>query len=101
MILKHFYIALALFCFSSFVVYSQTNCETPLPPVFTLVSIEPETGITEFTWTLSPSTDVAAYLLYTYHDENGIPRGDIIDDTIWNPAATSYNYSSNKYISSS
>jgi hypothetical protein len=102
MILKHFYITLALFCISSSVVYSQTNCETPLPPVFTLVSIEPETGVTEFTWTLSSSTDVAAYLIYTYHDENGIPRGDIID-TIWNPAATSYNYSSTgyKYFSSS
>jgi gliding motility-associated-like protein len=67
-----------------------------------LVSVQPETGITEFSWTLSPSPGVAAYLLYTYHDENGIPRGDIID-TIRDPTATTFKYSgtSYKYFSSS
>ena len=99
---KHFYIILALFIICSNNAYSQTNCETPLPPELTLVSVQAETGITQFSWTLSSSSDVAAYLIYTYHDENGVPRGDIID-TIWNPAATSYNYISTgyKYFSSS
>jgi gliding motility-associated-like protein len=69
------------------------SCDPPLPPVLKSVSVQPETGYTDFTWTLSPSTDVAAYLIYTYHNENGIPRGDIID-TIWDPAATSYTYKS-------
>jgi gliding motility-associated-like protein len=53
--------------------------------------VQYETGFTEFKWTTSTSTDVAAYLIYIFHDENGIPRGDIID-TIWDPAATSYIY---------
>ncbi len=83
---------LVLLCLNTFRVYPQT-CVLPLPPVLTSVSVQPETGYTEFTWTLSPSTDVAAYLIYAYHNENGIPRGDIID-TIWDPAATSYIYKS-------
>jgi gliding motility-associated-like protein len=91
-----------ILCFWSYSVYSQINCTVPLPPVLTLVSVQPETGITEFNWTLSPSSGVSAYLLYTYHDENGIPRGDIID-TIRDPSATSYLYTSTsyKYYSSS
>lgn len=81
-----------LLCLYSFRASSQ-SCELPLPPVLTSVSVQPETGFTDFMWTLSPSTDVAAYLVYSYHSENGIPRGDIID-TIWDPAATTYTYKS-------
>jgi gliding motility-associated-like protein len=86
----------------SCIAYSQVNCTVPLPPALTLVSVQPETGRTEFTWTPSPSPDVSAYLIYTYHNESGVPRGDIID-TIRDPSATSYSYisTSYKYFSSS
>jgi gliding motility-associated-like protein len=72
---------------------SQTTCTNPLPPALTSVSVQPETGFTDFTWTLSPSADIAAYLIYSYYNEGGIPRGDIID-TIWDPAAITYTYKS-------
>jgi gliding motility-associated-like protein len=78
--------------------FSQTDCVTnpPLPPVLTSVSVQPETGNTRFTWTLSPSPDIAAYILYSYKNGDGMPL-----DTIWDPAATSYTLSSNvtKYFS--
>ena len=73
--------------------YTQTSCTNPAPPSFTFVSVQPETGYTDFQWTLSPSPNVSAYLIYIYHNENGIPRGDIID-TIWDPTATRYTYKS-------
>ena len=93
-------ITMILLSLCSFSAYSQVTCTVPLPPVLNLVSVVPETGYTEFNWTISPSSDVAAYLIYVYHNENGIPRGDILD-TIWNPAATNYNYTSaiSKYYS--
>jgi gliding motility-associated-like protein len=83
-------------------IYSQENCTVPSPPVLTLVSVQPETGNIEFTWTPSDSSDISAYLLYTFYNEGGIPRGNIID-TIWNPFATSYSYANSfyKYHSSS
>ena len=90
---RHFYIIILLFSFWSFTAYSQISCTVPLPPELTLVSVQPETGISEFKWTSSLSSDVAAYLIYTYHDENGVSRGDIID-TIWDRTATSYTLSS-------
>ena len=94
---KHFNIILALFSFCSINVLSQTNCETPLPPELTLVSVQPETGFTELDWTFSPSTDIAAYVLY--RNENGIWMPF---DTLWNPSASSYKYTTVfKYFSAS
>ena len=72
---------------------TQVSCTSPAPPSFSLVTVQPETGFTDFQWSLSPSSNVAAYLIYIYHNENGIPRGDIID-TIWDPSATRYTYKS-------
>lgn len=76
----------------------QVECVTdpPLPPVLTSVSVQPETGNTVFTWTLSPSTGIAAYILYSYKNGDGIPI-----DTVWDPAATGYTLSSTatKYFS--
>ena len=93
-----FYIIFILFSFWSGSVFSQTNCLTdpPLPPVLTLVTVEPETGNTGFTWTPSPSPDIAAYILYSYKNGDGMPL-----DTLWDPAATSYTLSSTatKYFS--
>jgi gliding motility-associated-like protein len=86
-------IILFLFCMNPVITYSQTTCTNPAPPVMTLVSVQPQTGFTDFQWTQSPSSNVAAYLVYIFHNENGIPRGDIID-TLWDPAAVKYTYKS-------
>ena len=93
---KHYNIILALFSFWSYSAHSQINCTVPLPPVFISVSVQPETGITEFNWTLSPSSDITAYILYSYKDGIGMPI-----DTLWDPLATSYAFSSTatKYFS--
>jgi gliding motility-associated-like protein len=86
-------IFLCSFCALSISAYSQITCNNPAPPVLTLVSVQPQTGFTDFQWTLSPSSNVAAYLVYIYHNENGIPRGDIID-TIRDPTVVKYTYKS-------
>ena len=82
---RHLYIVLVLLSFWSYNANSQTNCKTPLPPVLTSVSVQPETGSTDFRWTLSPSPGIAAYILYSYKNGDGMPI-----DTLWNPLATSY-----------
>lgn len=69
-------------------VHSQVNCITPESPVLTLVSVVPETGDVELKWDLSPSAGIAAYVLYTYNNGEGLP----LPDTLWNPSATSYSY---------
>src|SRR5674476_64576 len=93
-----FYIIILIFNLWSTGAFSQTDCVTnpPLPPVFTSVSVQPETGNTRFTWTLSPSPDIAAYILYSYKNGDGMPL-----DTVWDAAATSYTLSSTvtKYFS--
>ncbi len=78
--------------------FSQADCvsDPPLPPILTLVSVQPETGKTVIDWTSSPSTGIAAYILYSYKNGDGIPI-----DTIWDPTATSYviTSTSTKYFS--
>lgn len=88
----YFYITHVLFGFWSCIAYSQTYCTVPLPPVLTLVSIQPESGKTELSWILSPSSDVAAYIIYSYKNGDATPI-----DTLWNPIVTSYNYISTAY----
>jgi gliding motility-associated-like protein len=79
--------------------FSQTDCKYPVPPILTSVSIQPETSIIELNWASSPSPDIISYLVHVYHDENGIPRGDIVDTVSYD--ATSYTYVSTvtKYFS--
>jgi gliding motility-associated-like protein len=79
------YIILFLYSFWSYSAFAQINCTVPFPPVLTLVSVQPETGKTEFTWTLSQSSDIAAYVLYTNNDGVGMAI-----DTLWDPIATNY-----------
>jgi len=81
-----------LSCFFSYNAYSQTYCFVPSPPVLSLVSVEPESGKVELSWTLSSSSDVAAYIIYT--SENGDATAK---DTLWNSSLTSYNYISTAY----
>ncbi len=94
--INYFILVLVLFCVWSLKAFSQSDCETnpPVAPILTFVSVQPETGDTELRWTLSPSPDIAAYVIYTYRDPDGFPA-----DTIWNPAATFYtfNNTSSKY----
>jgi gliding motility-associated-like protein len=92
------YFFVVLFILWSGDIFAQSDCITnpPLPPVLTSVSVQPETGNTLFTWTLSPSAGIAAYILYSYKNGDGFAL-----DTIWDPAATSYSLSStaSKYFS--
>lgn len=82
---SYFKIILVLFCFWPYSAHSQINCTVPSSPELTLVSVQYETGNTEFNWTLSLSSDIAAYILYSYKDIDGMPI-----DTLWDPSATSY-----------
>lgn len=70
-------------------VFSQLNCKTPLPPVLTLVSIQPETGNIDISWNPSPSDSIAAYIVYTYNEATA---GWISVDTLRNPSARNYTY---------
>jgi gliding motility-associated-like protein len=95
---RYFYIIIIIISFWSAKAFTQTNCLTdpPLPPVFTNVSVDAETGNTIFTWNPSPSPGIAAYILYSYKNGDGMPV-----DTIKDPAATSYTLTSaaSKYFS--
>jgi gliding motility-associated-like protein len=93
-----FFVVLLSFCFYS--AHSQSNCTVPLSPVLTSVSVQPETDRTEFTWILSESPDIAAYILYSYEGQDGHAI-----DTVWDPTATSHiisnmapKYSSVSYV---
>ena len=97
---KHLKIIPALLFFCAYSAYSQINCTVPLPPVLSSVSVQPETGQTEFNWILSESPDIAAYIIYSFKDGDGKPI-----DTVWNSTATSHvitntapKYSSVSYV---
>src|SRR5450631_2714964 len=98
--IRFFYIVIIILLIWSKDAFSQTDCVTdpPLPPVLTSISVQPETGKTVFTWSQSPSSDIAAYILYSYKNGDGIAI-----DTIWDPSASSYvlTSTSTKYFSMS
>jgi hypothetical protein len=81
---KRHFIILVVYILATYVAVSQ-NCTVPDPPVLTTVSVQPGIGKTDFTWTLSPSTGIAAYIVYTYKNGDGTAI-----DTLWDPSATSY-----------
>jgi gliding motility-associated-like protein len=60
------------------------------------VSVSPETGKTDFTWSPSPTPGIESYILYTYNNGDGIAI-----DTIHDPSATSRTITTNasKYLS--
>lgn len=100
--IKSLYTIPIILSFLTCCVYAQNSCETPLTPaVLTSVSVQPETGLTELNWTLSPDQNISAYIIYSYRNDQG-SRGDPID-TVWNPAQTIYSYTNQayKYYSSS
>ena len=75
---------------------AQTVCTVPLSPTLLAVSVNPVNGRTELNWTLSPSSGVAAYIIYTFENGDGMPL-----DTLWDSAVTSYSYNTtaSKYFS--
>jgi gliding motility-associated-like protein len=83
--MRRYIIIHLLLVFYTFSVRAQTNCTVPLPPVLTSVSVQPETGKTDFTWILSESSDIAAYIIYSYKGGDGLAI-----DTVWDPTATSH-----------
>jgi len=68
-------------------VCGQTDEESPVTPVLNLVTVNQLTGNPELTWSLSPSPDVAGYVVYSYQDGEGYAL-----DTLYNPTASSYTY---------
>ncbi len=90
------YIFILLISLRPLTLHSQSGCQVPLSPVLTSVSVQPETGNTVLRWNPSPSTGIAAYVIYTYKDGTGMPL-----DTVWDPSATSYTWASTatKYFS--
>ncbi len=97
---KILYIILLTINSLSWSLKAQVNCITdpPLPPELTSVSVVPETGFTVINWSLSPSPDIAAYIIYTFKNSDGMPV-----DTIWDPLITSFTIPtvSTKYYSTS
>lgn len=81
----HNYIFIILLVLTSIPIKGQSDEDPPVSPVFTFVTINQTTGNTEMTWSLSPSSDVAGYVVYLYHDDEGYAI-----DTIFNPSATNY-----------
>jgi|WetSurSiteA1Bulk_404760.scaffolds.fasta_scaffold02708_2 gliding motility-associated-like protein len=84
----------------SVTVSGQGDEDPPESPVFTFVTINPTTGKTEMTWTLSPDIDVAGYVIYLY-----IGAEAYAIDTIYDSQATTYsvtrpytNYYSESYV---
>lgn len=93
MILHHtqriFLLILIVFLLA-FPAYGQ-DTERPISPDLKVVSVNPLTGNASLAWQLSPSADVAGYIIYM--DKNS---SWIAIDTLWNPMVTSYiNASSN------
>lgn len=86
---KLLYIVLILLCFPLYCAIAQNECEVPLPPELTSVTVLPETSTTLLNWTLSPSSGIAAYIVYIYETRLGNP-GFFAIDTIWDPSATTY-----------
>jgi len=73
--------------FSSF----AQDTERPISPLLQRVSVNPLTSKASLEWQLSPSADVAAYIIYIEKNSSWIAI-----DTVWDPLSTFYtNLSSN------
>ncbi len=72
---------------SSLVNLMGQDNESPVSPQLTLVTVDPASGFSHLHWTPGGSPDVAAYVIYTYSNNQGEPV-----DTLFDPLATSYIY---------
>ena len=93
---RYFIITIILSIFSPSAFSQDCVTDPPIAPVLRSVSVQPETGYTRLTWTLSPSPGIAAYIIYSYRNGDGTPI-----DTVWDPSATSITLqtSASKYFS--
>lgn len=91
-------IIILILSFTPKIAFTQPDITPPISPVLQSVSVLPETGFTDLTWTLSSSIDVAGYVVYSFENNEGYAI-----DTIWDPTATSYinTNSSSVYFSES
>ena len=85
-----------LYCFDYYYAFRcivsmlKMSDEVPLPPELTSVTVIPETSTTlNEHGPLSPSSGIAAYIVYIYETRIGNP-GFFAIDTIWDPSATTY-----------
>ncbi|MGB8491042.1 MAG: gliding motility-associated C-terminal domain-containing protein [Bacteroidales bacterium] len=67
--------------------YSQPDTISPAAPVLLKVTVNPANDYTELTWSLSPSADVAGYIVYQYLNDEGY-----VIDTIFNSFVTGYSF---------
>ncbi len=70
---------------ATFKIHCQEDDERPEAPVLKLVTVDPENNDTGIRWNLSPSTDVAGYVIYSYIDGEGFAL-----DTLYDPGVTYY-----------
>lgn len=80
---KSFILFLVSFFYLTTDLFSQISCTVPESPLLTSVTVEAGSGNTMLKWDPSPSTEIAAYIIYTYFNGDGMPF-----DTIWDPSAT-------------
>lgn len=85
--LPHFYIIIFISIGISKSLYGQGDTDPPVPPLFTLVSVQPEIATTILNWVPSTSLDVAGYVVYNYKNGEGFAI-----DTIHNPYTSTYLY---------
>ncbi|MCJ7447819.1 MAG: gliding motility-associated C-terminal domain-containing protein [Bacteroidales bacterium] len=83
--LKFIHIISALQIALSLPVYGQTDQDPPVSPVLNLVTVNQETGNSELSWSLSPSSDVSGYVVYSFINGEGYAL-----DTLFNPNITTY-----------
>lgn len=82
------YLLILILWVSAIPAFCQADEIPPEKPVFTTVTVNQVTGNTEMTWSLSPSLDVAGYIVYVFQNGEGFAI-----DTIMNPVASSYSVS--------
>ncbi len=63
----------------------QTDNDPPVSPVLKKVTVNFLTESDSIHWTISPSSDVIGYVVYSYSNNEGYPI-----DTLYNPSVTTY-----------
>lgn len=84
----HFrYLIIILLATLTVQVPGQTDDELPETPLLNLVTVNQLTGNPELSWTLSPSPDVAGYVVYSFEDGEGY-----FLDTLYDPVASGFTF---------
>lgn len=85
---------IALFLLSLFNPVWSQDCITPSSPVLTLVSVMPgppssKSDTVNLSWEPNPAESIDAFIIYQYSERD---NGYMSFDTIWNPQARNYSY---------